>query len=450
MGTGPLGQRERAHEGVGRREPVRPLDGQHDRGGEDRVAERGAQHERVVDVAATRQHVDAVPEHVGGRRRQDAPEELAAEQRGPVRPGVRGLGLDEDAGLADRRQQGRQVGTTELGEELGRQVRQVGDERQQVPLRRQGAAEDLLGEVVEQHGVRRQEHVDERTPVERTAARHGLDGQLHGERPAAGRPHDLQDRRPTRAVEAEPVDVGGADGEVDGREPGHVAGRPQAGDAQRRCPAARQYEVQARREVEDQGLEELLQRVARRDVGVVDDEDGVLVDRRRGRGADVGGERGGLVGVVRRVGSVAGRQQLDVDAGRPAGQSVEQLARQRERRPAGRRAGHLDGRCARHELPHHRRLAPTRRRDHERQAMREDEARPRVKPGIDIPGVGHRPRHYASPPPPAAGTWTLAPQRAHTTVESSVPGGPPDCWRADVPLFRPACADETTGKFPLT
>ena len=294
------------------------------------------------------QDVDAAPEHLVGRRRQDAAEELAAEQRGPVRPGVGRLGLEEDAGLADRRQQRRQVGATEVGEEAGRQVRQVGDERRAArarPARRRRGSPRRGSRTARRRapGARR------RAPAgraDRCAARPG--------RPAARRAATRRSparspgpcragrsSRPSRSTSA------ARDGEVGGREPGHVAGRPQPGDAQRRRPAAGQHEVQPRREVEDQRLEEVLQRVAGGDVGVVDDDDRVVDDRRRrprrrcwrrarrsGRGCPASRERRG---------PAAGRRRSL--GARSASPSSSWRARENGVQPAGGRVTSM-ARCA--------------------------------------------------------------------------------------------------------
>ena len=224
--------------------------------------------------------------------------------------------------------------------------------------------------------------------VERPAAPADLGGEAHGERPAAGRRGDRPDGILLGGTES--VELGGPDGEVLLREPGHLPGCPQPGDPQRRRPARGQHEVQLRRQVHHERLEEVAQRVGLLDIGVVEDHERVHGDRIGGGGAHGGGEHAALGVVVDRVGRQAMREQV-VGAGR-GHELADELARQRERGPAGRRAGDLDGRCRARERAEHRGLPPAGGRDHERQPMGERDVYPRRRPGIDIPGGGHQAR----------------------------------------------------------
>ena len=178
-----------------------------------------------------------------------------------------------------------------------------------------------------------------RAPSGRSARprRSDLGGELHGERPAAGHPGDLIDGRRGRRVE--PADVGGADREV-GR-PSRRATSPAARRrAMRSTGGLRHASTRCRRgrQVQDERLEELVQRIAVGGVDVVDDER-PCPRRRRGRRdrADRCGQGARLVRVVRRVGRGAGRQVV-VDAGARAAELVDELTRQARTassRPAG-------------------------------------------------------------------------------------------------------------------
>ena len=56
------------------------------------------------------------------------------------------------------------------------------------------AGEHLLGEVLEEDGVRREQAIEQRPAVDRPGAPQQLGSQSHGERPSARRAHDLLDR----------------------------------------------------------------------------------------------------------------------------------------------------------------------------------------------------------------------------------------------------------------
>ncbi len=160
-------------------------------------------------------------------------------------------------------------------------------ERQQLVVGSREPGEHVLGEVVEEHGIGREQVVDERASVERSRAPRRLDREVHGERPTAGSPHDLDQGRFGRRVDIGQVEVlqlVGTDRELGRRHPSNVAGRPQPGDAHRRLRPAGDDEVQTRRQAEHQRFEKPLHRIARRHVGVIDRDHGVGRD-------DIGGHR---------------------------------------------------------------------------------------------------------------------------------------------------------------
>ena len=111
-----------------------------------------------------------------------------------------------------------------------------------------------------------------------------------------------------RGVEPEVGDVLGGDGQVLGADPGDLAGGAQPGDAQVRLRAAGEDEVQRGREAEDQRLEEQHERVVVGDVDVVEDDERVAGDGRRGDGAHVRRQGGDLVAAIRRLGGRVRRQ----------------------------------------------------------------------------------------------------------------------------------------------
>ena len=139
--------------------------------------------------------------------------------------------------------------------------------------------------------------------------------------------------------------------------------------------AAGEHEVQARRQVQDERLEELVQRVAVGGVGVVDDQRQVTRRRpaRRSRRRSRRGRRPGPGCPASRARSVPAARRRRRTAAR---QLVDELARQRERCPAGRRAADLDARDGGGDRPQQRRLAPPGGCDHERQPVLENEGRP--------------------------------------------------------------------------
>ncbi len=83
-----LGDREHIGQDGGGRQLVGTVDRQHDALGEVGIADPGAEHERLVDVAERHLGVDDARQHGGVGRRQDASDERAAEQRrrGVTRP----------------------------------------------------------------------------------------------------------------------------------------------------------------------------------------------------------------------------------------------------------------------------------------------------------------------------------------------------------------------------
>ena len=162
--------------------------------------------------------------------------------------------------------------------------------------------------------------------------------------------------------------------------------------------AAGEHEVQARRQVQDERLEELLQRVARRGVGVVDDQRQVTLDdaARRSRRRSRRAHRPGPGCPASPVAECAGSSSSAED--RPRAELVDELARQRERRPAGGRAADLDARDGGGDRTQQRRLAPTGGGDHQRQPVLENEGDPRRRPSVVRPDVGHRTGHYVNSP----------------------------------------------------
>ena len=260
MLTGCQGQVQHAGERLGRGEQLVAIGPDHDIESEPGVADLGAQHEGALHLTEPAERPNGGLEERVRWCRQDTAYEPATEDAGAVAVGHRHVPFEEDAGVADRGEVAGQVIAAELAQQRRRHVGQPGGDRQQLALGLGGAGEDLLGEVLEQHRVGGQQAVDEGRVVDRPAPAEHFGGELHGERPTAGHAGDLVDGRRLRCVE--PADVGGADGQVAGRDAGDLAGGSEAGDAQHRRLAAGEHEVQARRQVQDERLEELVQRIA--------------------------------------------------------------------------------------------------------------------------------------------------------------------------------------------
>ena len=194
-----------------------------------------------------------------GRRRQGAADELAAEQAGAVRcpasvgPGSRKMPPSPIGAAAAARS-----ARPSIAEQAGGDVRQVGGEGEQLAL---GLGDGRRGP--RRRGsrtARRRAPAAGRRASAGRSVRCAAAPRRRAARRAATRRSPARSRAIVsrgRLVEPERVDVGRRDGEVGGREPGHLAGRPQPGDAQRRRPPAGQHEVQPRREVQHERLEEL-------------------------------------------------------------------------------------------------------------------------------------------------------------------------------------------------
>ena len=75
------------------------------------------------------------------------------------------------------------------------------------------------------------------------------------------------------------MDLIGGEGEVTSGDPGDLARRPQSGQAHRRSPPAGHDEVQRRGQVQHEGFEELLERIARSRLDVVEQDQRRRVDR---------------------------------------------------------------------------------------------------------------------------------------------------------------------------
>ena len=258
--------REGADERVGRREPVGPLDGEHDVAAPAPGRRARCRARAPCSTSPRRgEHVDggaqqlgrAAPAGRGGRTRRRA---------GVARYAAASLGAGSRKMPASPigASSGGEVGAAELGEQAGRHVRQVGGQREQLALgaRRRRRGPPRRGS----RTARRRVRAAGRRASRGRSARRAAPPRPPAARRAASRRSTARSRRSLRGggVEPERVDVGRRDGEVARRDPGDLAGRPQPGDAQRRRPPARQHEVQARREVQHERLEELTQRVVRR------------------------------------------------------------------------------------------------------------------------------------------------------------------------------------------
>ena len=270
----------------------------------------GAEHERVLRHRRRRSSAaDRRVERLGRRRRQRPPQEGAADHRRCGRGrGGRGTGSRKIRCAVSRARWTARSPQPMSSSSSRRQLGDAGGEHEQLALGFAEIGQDVLGEVVEQHGVGLEQVLDQGGAVERATAPRRLDGEVHGERPATGGVDDVEHGRPRRRVEAESStsSVVTASSSAPMRATSPAARRR----AMRRFGWLRQATTRCSRggRPRTSVLEEQQQRVVVADVDVVEHDDRVGGDDRVGRGAHVRRQGGDLVATVRRIGRRVGRQ----------------------------------------------------------------------------------------------------------------------------------------------
>ena len=364
----------------------------------------------------------------GRARRTNSP----PSERGPVAvrasPGRGSRNMPASPDQREQRGRGRRGRATSSS--VGRRRTARGRRGRAARARRSvDAGEDLLGEVVEQHGVAvraagRRASSWSSGPPRRTAS--AASCTASGQPPVAA--DDLGDARAAAVVERRArrrrrrrwrgrcAVIRATSPAARSRAMRSGGGRRQAST---RCSRGGRCSTSASRNSRSGS--------PLRDVGVVDDDERVRRRSPAAAAAQTAAARAAVwSGWSAESGARRGRQQVGVERRGRRHEPVDELARQGERGPAGRRAGDLDGRCRAREPPQHRRLAPAGGRDHERQAVGERDVYPRRRPGIDIPGGGHQPQRTPTSTPITcdAGTRrfvTIALQRDR----GARPDGPP-------------------------
>ena len=333
LGAATLGDGERCVERIRQAEPVLVLDGQQRLSRQIRIADAGTEHERVLEITAGDEGVHRIVQRLGGRRRQRPPQEGTADNRRAHVVGAAEDRFEEDPLRRQPGEVGAEVATADGVEQPRRQFGDGGGEFEQLAFRFAEFGDDVLGEIVEQHSVGRQQVLDEGAAVERATAPRCFDGEVHGERPATGGVDDVDDGRSRFLVEGELVDVGGGDGELLGPDAGDLTGRPQTGDAQVRLVAACDDEVQPWRQAVDERLQEQQQGIVVADVDVVEHDDRFGGDDRVGRGTDVCRQGGDLVATIRRIRRRVRRQHLAEIGVAVCSDAIDEGSGERERGP---------------------------------------------------------------------------------------------------------------------